>query len=53
MRTLALSLLLAAPTFAATCESLSTLKLENGTVTSAAVVAPGTFQVPEIGRAHV
>ncbi len=47
MRTLTLSLLLAAlPTFAATCESISSLKLENGTVTSAAVIAPGAFQVP-------
>ena len=40
----------AAPAYAATCESLSSAKLSNGTVTSAASVAAGAFTPPAGGR---
>lgn len=47
IQTLTLSLFaLALPSVAATCESLAALKLPDATITSAAVVAPGAFQVP-------
>lgn len=42
---------LALPGLAATCESLASLKLPDAAITSAAVVAPGAFQVPGAGDA--
>jgi len=38
--------LAAAPMFAATCESLASLKLPSATITAAQTVAPGTFTLP-------
>ncbi len=47
IQTLTLSFVaLALPGIAATCDSLASLKLQDATITSAAVVAPGAFQVP-------
>ncbi len=47
IQTLTLSLLaISIPGLAATCESLASLKLPDTTITSAAVVAPGAFQIP-------
>jgi hypothetical protein len=40
------AVLIAAPVVAATCESLSSLKLANTTITAAQVVAAGTFTPP-------
>ncbi|HXD73689.1 MAG TPA: tannase/feruloyl esterase family alpha/beta hydrolase [Vicinamibacterales bacterium] len=40
----------AVPVSAATCESLRTVVLENGTVTAAELVAPGAFTQPDAGR---
>lgn len=52
IQTLSLSICaLALPGLAATCESLALLKLQDATITSAAVVAPGAFQVPGAGDA--
>jgi feruloyl esterase len=42
---------LALPGLAATCESLASLKLADATITSAAVIAPGAFQIPAAGDA--
>ena len=39
-----------APVFAATCESLKTLSLENTTITLAQTVAAGQFSLPATGR---
>src|SRR2546428_14144353 len=39
-----------APVFAATCESLKTLSLENTTITRAQTVAAGQFSLPATGR---
>jgi feruloyl esterase len=40
----------ATPVFAATCESLASTTLQQGTVTRAEVVAPGKFAPPDGGR---
>src|SRR5215510_6636040 len=42
--------LFATTAFAATCESLKSLSLENGTITSAETVAAGQFSTPATGR---
>src|SRR5438093_792101 len=42
--------LFATTAFAATCESLKSLSLENGTITSAESVAAGQFSLPATGR---
>lgn len=47
IQTLSLSLFaIALPGLAATCESLASLKLPDTQITSAAVIAPGAFEVP-------
>ena len=43
-------LVVSAPSFAATCESLSALSLPNTTITAAQVVAAGAFTPPPTGR---
>src|SRR5438046_4116619 len=42
--------LIVVPAYAATCESLKTLSLENTTITLAQTVAAGQFSLPATGR---